>query len=199
MSKTHPRRKANRGPKGLTLRVTGLVGLLAVLVLLALAGPAAQPGEVKPRRAPKLPETGWLNTEGGKPLRLDDLRGKVVLVEFWTFACYNCRNVLPHIKAWHEKYSPQGLVVIGVHTPELDFERKPENVKKAVKELGITFPVVLDNDYATWYRYNNQYWPALYLIDSAGQIVYVHEGEGAYDRTEARIRTLLDQAKASAN
>lgn len=199
MSEAHASREGKRGLKRITLRETGLAGVLAVVVLVALAGPAAHPGEVKPRQAPELPETGWLNTEGGKPLSLEELRGKVVLVEFWTFACYNCRNVLPHVKAWHEKYSPQGLVVIGVHTPELDFERKPENVKKAVKELGITFPVVLDNDYATWNRYNNEYWPALYLIDSWGQIVYVHEGEGAYERTEARIRALLEQAKASAH
>lgn len=176
----------------------GLAGMLVILVLVALASPPAQPGEIKPRPAPKLPDTGWLNTEGGKPLRLEDLRGKVVLVEFWTFACYNCRNVLPHVKAWYEKYAREGLVVIGVHTPELDSERQPENVKKAVKELGITFPVVLDNDYATWDRYHNQYWPALYLIDSTGQIVYLHEGEGAYAQTEARIQQLLAEAKASA-
>lgn len=179
-------------------RQVGAAGL-ALLLLLTVAAPATQAGDVKPRRAPKLPETGWLNTEEGKPLRLEELRGKVVLIEFWTFACFNCRNVLPYVKAWHEKYAKQGLVVIGVHTPELAVERKPENVKKALGELGVTFPVVLDNNYATWYRYNNLYWPTLYLIDSEGRIVYVAEGEGDYDRTEARLRALLEQARSAAN
>lgn len=170
-----------------------------LLLLLALTAATATAGEGKPRRAPKLPEKGWFNTEEGKPLRLEELRGKVVLVEFWTFACYNCRNVLPYVKAWQRKYAEQGLVVIGVHTPELGFERKPENVKKALGELGITFPVVLDNDYATWDRFKNLYWPTIYLIDSSGQIVYRAEGEGDYDRTEARIQALLRQANSSQN
>jgi hypothetical protein len=102
---------------------------------------------------------------------------------------------LPYVKAWHEKYAGQGLVVIGVHTPELEHERDPENVKKAVRELGITFPVVLDNEFVTWRRYNNEYWPAVYLIDASGKIVYLAIGEGDYERTEGRIRELLRQAQ----
>lgn len=177
-----------------------LLGLpLALVLLLVLAGEAALVSEPKPRPAPSLPASGWLNTPDNKPLRLEELRGKVVLVEFWTFACFNCRNTLPTVKVWHQKYAAQGLVVIGVHTPELDFERRPENVKKSLRELGITYPVVLDNDYATWERYQNRYWPTIYLIDTQGQIVYVAVGEGDYERTEARIQSLLKQARERKN
>ena len=174
-------------------RYAGLV-LLTLFALLPLR--AATAGDVKPKPAPALPETGWLNTSGNKPLRLQELRGKVVLVEFWTFACYNCKNVLPHVKRWHERYQKQGLVVIGVHTPELSFERSEQNVRKAMQEQGITFPVVLDNDFATWKRYDNHYWPAIYLIDSKGQIVYLAIGEGNYERTETRIQQLLQEANS---
>ncbi|MGH9778440.1 MAG: redoxin domain-containing protein [Candidatus Acidiferrales bacterium] len=167
---------------------------LVLLAFLSVALLRARAGEVKARPAPALPESGWLNTPDNKPLRLQELRGKVVLVEFWTFACYNCKNVLPHVKRWHEKYEKQGLVVIGVHTPELSFERPEENVQKAIREQGITFPVVLDNDFATWKRYDNHYWPAIYLIDSNGQIVYLAIGEGNYERTEARMQQLLKEA-----
>jgi len=172
-----------------------VLGPVFLVLLLALGLDAWTGYPLKPRPAPALPATGWLNTPENKPLRLEELRGKVVLVEFWTFACHNCRNQLPYVKAWHEKYAAQGLVVIGVHTPELEHERKPENVKKAVRDLGITFPVVLDNDFATWNRYDNRYWPAAYLIDTNGKIVYVAIGEGDYERTEARIRALLRQVK----
>lgn len=175
-----------------------VLGPVFLVLLLALGLDAWSGYPLKPRPAPALPETGWLNTPENKPLRLEELRGKVVLVEFWTFACHNCRNQLPYVKAWHEKYAAQGLVVIGVHTPELEHERKPENVKKAVRDLSITFPVVLDNDFATWRRYDNQYWPAAYLIDTNGKIVYVAIGEGDYERTEARIRELLRQVKPAA-
>lgn len=179
--------------------LTLIVGPLVLLLLLAL-GVEARAGEQegKPRPAPPLPESGWLNTPENKPLRLKELRGQVVLVEFWTFGCYNCRNQLPYVKKWHEKYASEGLVVIGVHTPEFKHERQPEKVRKAMAELGITFPVVLDNDYATWDRYQNRYWPAVYLIDRHGQIVYLAVGEGDYERTEARIRTLIREAGSSA-
>jgi len=176
-------------------RAAGLA-LLALLSLLPLQ--AAPVEEVKPKPAPELPKKGWLNTPDNKPLRLKEQRGKVVLLEFWTFACFNCKNVLPYVKRWQEKYEPQGLVVIGVHTPELAFERPEANVRKAIQEQGITFPVVLDNDFAIWQRYENQYWPALYLIDAKGQIVYLHIGEGNYERTEARIQQLLKEANPSA-
>ncbi|MGH9862746.1 MAG: redoxin domain-containing protein [Candidatus Acidiferrales bacterium] len=169
--------------------------LLALGIWVALSLSAFTGQETKPRPAPRLPTSGWLNTPEGKPLRMEELHGKVVLVEFWAFACYNCRNQLPYVKAWHEKYAAQGLTVIGVHTPELEHERSAENVKKAVRELGITFPVVLDNDYKTWNRFKNRYWPAAYLIDHRGQIVYVAIGEGDYERTEARLQALLAQAQ----
>jgi thiol-disulfide isomerase/thioredoxin len=175
-----------------------VLGPVFLVLLLAIGLEGWTGYALKPRPAPALPETGWLNTPENKPLRLEELRGKVVLVEFWTFACYNCRNQLPYVKAWHEKYAAQGLVVIGVHTPELEHERNPENVKKAVRELGITFPVVLDNDFATWRRYKNEYWPAAYLVDAGGNIVYVAIGEGDYERTEARIRELLREVKPAA-
>lgn len=178
--------------------LTLIVGPLVLLLLLALGGEARPEEASKPRPAPPLPESGWLNPPENKPLRLENLRGRVVLVEFWTYGCYNCRNQLPYVKKWHEKYAPQGLVVIGVHTPEFKRERQPEKVRKAMAELGITFPVVLDNDYATWDRYQNRYWPAVYLIDRRGQIVYLAVGEGDYERTEARIRSLLRQAGSSA-
>ena len=176
-----------------------VLGPVILVLLLALGMEAWTGYPLKPRAAPALPKAGWLNTPENKPLRLDELRGKVVLIEFWTFACYNCRNQLPYVKAWHEKYAAQGLVVIGVHTPELEHERDPENVKKAVRDLGITFPVVLDNNFATWRRYKNEYWPAVYLIDTSGRIVYLAIGEGDYERTEARVLELLRQVKPASD
>lgn len=140
------------------------------------------------RRAPELLNETWLNT---KPLHLTDLKGKVVMVEFWTYGCYNCRNVEPYIKQWNKKFAPQGLVVIGVHSPEFDSERDIENVKRYVREHGITYPVAIDNDFATWKNYNNRYWPAMYLIDKQGVIRYVHIGEGEYALTEQKIQALL--------
>ncbi|MBN3804029.1 thioredoxin family protein [Paraburkholderia sp. Ac-20336] len=132
--------------------------------------------------------TQWLNSE---PLKLQQLRGKVVLVDFWTYSCINCANTLPYVKSWNQKYKDQGLTVIGVHTPEYPFERDTGNVKTAIKRLGISYPVAQDNQYATWNAYNNQYWPAFYLIDKKGQIVYSHFGEGDYAQTEAKIQALL--------
>jgi len=132
----------------------------------------------------------WLNSE---PLSISQLRGKVVLVDFWTYTCINCINTLPYVKDWNRKYKDQGLVVIGVHTPEYPFERNTDNVKTAIKRFNITYPVVQDNRYATWSAYNNQYWPAFYLIDKKGQVVYSHFGEGEYDETEAQIKALLAQ------
>jgi len=130
----------------------------------------------------------WINSE---PLSLAQLRGKVVLVDFWTFACGNCLNTLPAVKSWNQKYKDKGLVVVGVHTPEFPFERDTNNVKRAIERNGITYPVALDNRYATWAAYGNQYWPAFYLIDKHGQVAYTHVGEGDYAQTEAAIRKLL--------
>jgi len=132
----------------------------------------------------------WLNSE---PLTLQQLRGKVVLVDFWTYTCINCIHTLPYVKSWNQKYKDQGLAVIGVHTPEYPFERSTENVKTALKRFDITYPVAQDNQYATWSAYNNQYWPAFYLIDRKGQVVYTHFGEGDYAETESAIKALLAQ------
>jgi thiol-disulfide isomerase/thioredoxin len=115
----------------------------------------------------------------------------VVLVEFWTYTCFNCQNVQPHINSWHDAYVGEGLQVVGVHTPEFGFEREYANVRSAVREAGIEYPVVLDNAYATWDAYDNRYWPAIYLVDADGFIRYRHFGEGAYGETEAKIEELL--------
>ncbi len=133
----------------------------------------------------------WLNTPGGRPLTLAGLRGKVVLVNFWTYTCVNCLRELPHVKAWYDAYRRDGFVVVGVHAPEFAFEHEPRNVRRAVQDLDIEHPVALDNDFGTWNAYANQYWPANYLVDRAGHVRYVHFGEGEYDRTERAIRTLL--------
>ncbi len=138
-------------------RALEATGLAAVVLCLALAAAAGPGRDIKPKPARALPDKEWLNTPENKPLKLEELRGKVVLVEFWTFACFNSRNTLPYVKAWHEKYNRQGLVIIGVHTPEFERESKLENVQKVVRDLGITYPVALDNDYAAWRRYENRY------------------------------------------
>lgn len=130
----------------------------------------------------------WLNSE---PLSMQQLRGKVVLVDFWTFDCINCINTLPFVKSWHDKYKDQGLVVVGVHTPEYAHERSTDNVKSAMKRFDIRYAVAQDNRYATWTAYSNRYWPAAYLINKKGQIVYTHFGEGKYQEIEATIRALL--------
>jgi cytochrome c biogenesis protein CcdA/thiol-disulfide isomerase/thioredoxin len=132
----------------------------------------------------------WLNSP---PLNRDDLKGKAVLVDFWTYSCINCLRTLPYIRAWAEKYKDSGLVVIGVHTPEFAFEKDPDNVRRAVRELNITYPVALDNDYKIWKAFNNSYWPADYLIDSAGKIRFHHFGEGKYDESERQIQELLKE------
>jgi cytochrome c biogenesis protein CcdA/thiol-disulfide isomerase/thioredoxin len=135
----------------------------------------------------------WINTAGGKPLTMRGLRGKVVLVDFWTYSCVNCLRTLPHVEAWDRAYRKDGLVIVGVHTPEFAFEHVPSNVRGAVKRLGVRYPVALDNDYGTWNAYENQYWPADYLVDRTGHIRDVHFGEGDYSRTERKIRSLLGE------
>jgi cytochrome c biogenesis protein CcdA/thiol-disulfide isomerase/thioredoxin len=135
--------------------------------------------------------TAWINSQ---PLTFASLRGKVVLVDFWTYSCINCLRTLPYIKAWNEKYKDSGLVIIGVHTPEFPFEKDEANVRKAVKDLGITYPVPMDNNYKIWRSFNNEYWPADYFIDATGAVRFHHFGEGAYDESEKRIRTLLEEA-----
>ncbi|GJG93001.1 cytochrome c biogenesis protein DipZ [Cupriavidus pauculus] len=133
----------------------------------------------------------WLNSP---PLTAEALRGKVVLVDFWTYSCINCLRSLPYVKAWADKYRDQGLVVIGVHAPEFAFERNIDNVRKATKDLGVTYPVAIDNNFAIWRAFNNNYWPAHYFIDAQGRVRFHHFGEGEYDKSEAVIRELLAEA-----
>lgn len=139
--------------------------------------------------APELTTTTWLNVDA--PLRLADLRGKVVALEMWTFGCINCQHVMPALKEWHAKYKDQGFVLIGNHYPEFDFEADLDNLKDAVAGNGIQYAVSQDNDGATWRAYDNHYWPVIYLIDKRGHIRYVHIGEGRYAETEAAIQALL--------
>jgi cytochrome c biogenesis protein CcdA/thiol-disulfide isomerase/thioredoxin len=141
--------------------------------------------------------TTWLNTAGGKPLTLAALRGKVVLVDFWTYSCINCQRTLPHVEAWYKTYRRDGFVVVGVHTPEFAFEHVVSNVRTESAQLGVDYPVAIDNDYATWNAYGNEYWPADYLIDAAGNVREVTFGEGDYAGTERNIRQLLTAAHPS--
>jgi thiol-disulfide isomerase/thioredoxin len=136
----------------------------------------------------------WFNAPGGRPLSITGLRGQVVLVDFWTYTCINCIRTLPYLEAWYRKYHRAGLEIVGVHTPEFPFERDAANVQRAIGDFGITYPVVQDNDSATWNAYHNQYWPADYLIDARGRVRLVHFGEGAYAETEDAIRSLLAEA-----
>ncbi|MEK6854351.1 MAG: thioredoxin family protein, partial [Nanoarchaeota archaeon] len=144
--------------------------------------------------AVKAPElvgiSDWINS---KPLKLADLKGKVVLVDFWTYTCINCIRTLPYLTLWQEKYSDKGLVILGIHSPEFDFEKDLENVKRAVAKYSIKYPVALDNDHDTWRAFRNNYWPHKYLIDVNGRIRYDHTGEGSYDRTEMAIQELLKE------
>jgi cytochrome c biogenesis protein CcdA/thiol-disulfide isomerase/thioredoxin len=137
--------------------------------------------------------SAWINS---RPLSLPGLRGKVVLVDFWTYSCINCLRTLPYLKAWDERYRSKGLVILGVHTPEFAFEHDLGNVRAAVKRLGIGYPIALDNDYGTWKAYSNNYWPADYLVDQAGRVRDVHFGEGDYAKTEQDIRLLLEAGDA---
>jgi thiol-disulfide isomerase/thioredoxin len=138
--------------------------------------------------APELAPGTWINSEG---LTLKSLRGRVVVVEFWTFGCYNCRNTLPYVKRWDERYRDKGLTVVGVHSPELEEERVIDNVRRETASLGIRYPVVTDNDYATWKAYNVEAWPTIFVLDKQGRIRWTHVGEGAYEEEEGLIQKLL--------
>ncbi len=145
--------------------------------------------EVRP--APELVSiTGWHNTN---PFSLESKRGQVVMVKFWTFGCYNCVNTMPYVNAWHDKYADEGLLIVGVHYPEFDFERDLEAVIASSAERGLEYPIAQDNTGATWRAYENRYWPTMYLIDKNGNIRYTHIGEGAYDETERKIQQLLSE------
>lgn len=137
-----------------------------------------------------IPGGEWFNTQ---PLKISELKGKVVLIDFWTYTCINCIRTLPYIQAWNKKYADKGLVVIGVHTPEFEFEKDANNLKSAIKDFGLTYPIVQDNNYETWGAYSNHYWPAKYFINKEGKIVSYHFGEGGYDEAEKLIQDLLNE------
>ena len=138
--------------------------------------------------APELASGEWINSE---PLKLKDLRGRVVLIEFWTFGCINCRNTLPIVESWHDRYREKGLTVIGVHSPEFDEEKNVDSLRGQVASLGIRYPVVTDNEYQTWNTYKVEAWPTIFLLDKQGQIRWMRVGEGNYDETERLIQKLL--------
>ncbi len=155
---------------------------------IAKASSAIQVADAK-TAAPEFTGLGnWFNSP---PLTLSSLRGKVVLVNFWTYGCVNCVNTLPHVTQLYAKYKDRGLVIVGIHTPEFSFEHSASNVQAALKRHGITYPVAQDNKSATWNAWSNQYWPAQYIVDRSGKIIYSHAGEGAYDEIDRTIDRLL--------
>ena len=162
------------------------LGALLAGTVAASTGTSAPTDLARLQRA-----SGWLNSA---PLTEADLRGKVVLVDFWTYTCINWLRTAPYVRAWAEKYRDQGLVVIGVHTPEFEFEKDAQNVRAAGQSLGITYPVAIDNDYGVWRAFRNQAWPALYFIDAQGRVRHRHLGEGEYESSERLIRQLLAEA-----
>jgi thiol-disulfide isomerase/thioredoxin len=185
----------------MTLRSLATSATVAALCLIGTSL-ASVAGEVAPRRtAPFVvaavqgaaPDFAGINTWfNSAPLKMADLRGKVVLVDFWTYGCVNCVNTLPHVTELHAKYKDRGLVVVGVHTPEFPFERSASNLQAALKRHGITYPVAQDNEQQTWNAYRNQYWPAQYIVDQNGKIVFQHDGEGQYEEIDRTIARLLN-------
>ncbi len=181
----------------------GITAFLAAAVTLAQGNPTpTQPAAPDSQTAyvsnmpdfgtvPEFSNESWLNTD--VPLRLSNLRGKVVLLDMWTFACINCIHITPYVQDWHTKYADQGLVVIGNHYPEFSYERDITNIRKALPDLGITYAVAQDNSGAMWSAWSNRYWPTVYLIDKQGHLRYTHIGEGSYDSTEAAIQDLLKE------
>ena len=161
---------------------------------LAVSAACAKEANMVNQRAPSVAgAVEWLNS---KPLTLAELHGKVVLVDFWTYTCVNWRRTLPYVRAWAQKYKQDGLVVIGVHTPEFSFEKDLANVRRATKEMDVDYPVAVDSNYVIWRAFDNEYWPALYLIDAKGNVRAHHFGEGDYQKTERTIQELLGEAGA---
>jgi thiol-disulfide isomerase/thioredoxin len=207
-------------PKPVAPSISGALKLVSRCVAVAIAAMAmsgtadalaekipanaGHKGDTAPRPALSLPVEGampslsgaveWLNS---KPLDSADLRGKVVIVNFWTYSCINCLRTLPYLKAWYNRYHDQGLVVIGVHTPEFAFERDVRNVKRAASDLGVAYPVAIDSQYAVWQAFGNQSWPAFYIVDAKGTVRYHNFGEGGYEKSEQVIRQLLAEAGQS--
>ena len=163
--------------------------LFAGLLLGALSGGGGAAAGPAPARAPEFAGIDhWFNSP---PLRMSALRGKVVLIDFWAYSCINCIRAMPHVEHLYETYKDRGLVVVGVHSPEFDFEHDPSNVRAAIERMGITYPVAMDNHLDTWNAWRNQYWPAQYLIDADGRLIGHHYGEGGYERMENAVRLLL--------
>lgn len=149
------------------------------------------------QKAPEFAQiAGYINTPSSAPLTLASLKGKVVLVDFWTYSCINCIRTLPHLNDWYQRYADKGFVIVGVHSPEFEFEKNYDNVKAAVQKLGIKFPVILDSNHGTWNAYGNMYWPRDYLVDTQGYIRHDHVGEGDYNTTESAIQSLLAEGAA---
>jgi len=173
------------------LKTTLGIALVLVAALAALGGRLFAGSSQLDSLGPMPPLSGavqWLNSP---PLDREALKGKVVLVDFWTYDCINCRRSLPYVNGWAKRYADQGLVVIGVHTPEYDYENDIDNVREQVAKLGIEYPVAIDNRYAIWNAFSNQFWPAHYFVDKQGQVRFVHFGEGAYEQQEKVIQQLL--------
>ncbi len=175
------------------LFVSMLLGLLLLLgVNFSLAHSNKSDSSPLPTLYPAPEFSGLANWINSKEIKsMQDLRGKVVLIDFWTYSCFNCVNTFPYVQGWHEKFTAKGLVVLGIHAPEFDFERNSTNVKNAVKKHGLTYPIALDNGFKLWRAYRNRYWPAFYLIDKQGMVRYTHFGEGRYKEMEAAIASLL--------
>jgi thiol-disulfide isomerase/thioredoxin len=179
-----------------------LIGIVAGIVIVAALsyatgltklirssfGSSAEYKSSESVTAAELAAGDWINSA---PFKLNDRRGRVVLIEFWTFGCINCRNTLPFVKSWHDRYQAKGLTVIGVHSPEFDEERNVENLRREVTSLGIRYAVVTDNDYQTWSAYHVEAWPTTFLLDKQGRIRWMHQGEGGYDEAERLIQKLL--------
>jgi len=146
--------------------------------------------------APEFREGHWWNAG---PLRLADLRGRPVLIDFWDYTCLNCLRTLPYLREWHARYRPHGLTIVGVHAPEFEFARRAPNVERGIRAHGIEYPTLLDAEYATWRAYANRYWPSKYLVDGASYIRYAHFGEGAYAEMEEEIQTLIREIDPAAD
>ncbi len=180
------------------LILSALLALPLTVIAAARLRPATPTSAAPPSLMSPLPDLGampeltgggpWIN---GPAITRESLRGRVALIEIWTFGCYNCLNALPHIKETAARYKDAGLVTIGVHTPEFDREKVAANVERRVKELGVVFPVVMDNEFAIWRSFNNRYWPSVYIVDKKGRIRFHHDGEGKYSEIDAAVRTLL--------
>ena len=198
--RTHLKRSTAPSSKGrprwLPLAAGGLAVVLGAALVFGLTHQGglsvASPESAAGQRAPEF--AGIVDWENSQPLTMTGLRGKVVLIDFWTYSCINCQRTFPYLRQWQKAYGTQGLVIVGVHSPEFDFEKDVGNVRQAIRHYDVTWPVAVDPQMATWNAYNNQYWPAEYLVDKNGAVVHTHFGEGEYDVTERKIRDLLKAA-----